>query len=66
MDNSDVSHEGHRKRLLDTVIKAGLENLSEIQIVELWVIDFEEILWLWLNTLAFCQNNSVAFYILNS
>lgn len=34
MDNSDVSHEGHRKRLLDTVIKAGLENLSEIQIVE--------------------------------
>ena len=34
MDNSDVSHEGHRKRLLDTVVKAGLENLSEIQQVE--------------------------------
>ncbi len=34
MDNSDISHEGHRKRLLDTVINAGLENLSDVQIVE--------------------------------
>lgn len=34
MDNSDVSHDGHRQRLTDTVVKAGLENLSEIQQVE--------------------------------
>ena len=34
MDNSDVSHDGHRKRLTDLAFNAGVENLSDVQIVE--------------------------------
>ena len=34
MDNNDVSHDGHRKRLLDLAFNAGVENMSDVQIVE--------------------------------
>ena len=34
MKNDDVSHDGHRKRLLDLVVNAGIDNMSDIQIVE--------------------------------
>ena len=34
MDNSDVSHEGHRARLLDLAVNAGLDSLSDVQVVE--------------------------------
>ncbi len=34
MNNNDVSHDGHRQRLLETVTRVGLENLSDVQIVE--------------------------------
>lgn len=34
MDNSDVSHDGHRARLLETAVNGSLDILSEIQQVE--------------------------------
>ena len=34
MDNSDVSHDGHRKRLTDLAFNAGVENMSDVQVVE--------------------------------
>ena len=34
MDNSDVSHDGHRMRLLNLAVNAGIDSLSDIQMVE--------------------------------
>ena len=34
MKNNDVSHEGHRERLLNLIDNAGIENVSKIQAVE--------------------------------
>ena len=34
MDNSDVSHDGHRMRLLNLAINAGIDSMSDIQVVE--------------------------------
>ena len=36
-DNTKISHDGHRTRLLDLVYKVGLENVSEIQAVEFFL-----------------------------
>lgn len=35
MDNSDVSHAGHRERLVDLAINAGVESLNQYQACEL-------------------------------
>ena len=34
VNNDDISHEGHRKRLLDLAVNAGIDNMSDVQVVE--------------------------------
>lgn len=34
MNNDDISHDGHRARLLDLAYNAGLDNMSDVQVVE--------------------------------
>lgn len=36
-DDEKNIHEGHRQRLLDLAISAGVDNMSEVQVMELFL-----------------------------
>lgn len=36
-DNDGKMHEGHRQRLLELALNAGVDNMSEVQVVELFL-----------------------------